>query len=145
MLRSSIIAALLFVAGCSLPPIPDGPTPGPSVPVVQPSADMQRIMGELQKVMTGKPQAAQFGADWRDLHSVIVSGAVKVDSNQRLRNVIDRFSLLLITQRYSGTSFPGFSDALNRALTAAFTDESVPIDPNKAADFILGIAWACGG
>jgi len=145
MLRSSIIVALLFVAGCSLPPIPDGPTPGPSVPVVQPSADMQRIMGELKQLMAGKPQAAQFGSDWRDLHSVVVSGGIKIDSNQRLRNVIDRFSLLLITQRYSPTSFDGFHDAMNRAINAAFTEENMPIDPAKAADFILGIAWACGG
>lgn len=145
MLRSLAIAVVVSLVGCSLPPLPNGPTPGPAVPLAQPSAEMQRIMSDLQRVMNGKPQAAKFGADWRDLHSVIVSGAVKVDSNQRLRNVIDRFSLLLITQRYSGTSFPGFSDALNRALTAAFTDENVPIDPNKAADFILGIAWACGG
>jgi hypothetical protein len=106
---------------------------------------MQRIMSDLQRVMASKPQAAQFGADWRDLHAVIISGGVKVDSNQRLRNVIDRFSLLLITQRYDAKSFDGFGDALNRAITAAFTDENVSIDPAKAADFVLGIAWACGG
>lgn len=144
MIRSLAVAALLLFSGCSLPPI-DVPAPGPVAPVAQPSADMQRVMGELRTVMQGKPQAAQFGADWRDLHSVVVSGAVKIDTNQRLRNVIDRFSLLLVTQRYSGSAFTGFGDALNRAITAAFTDENTPIDPNKAADFVLGIAWACGG
>lgn len=144
MIRSLLIAAFLLVSGCSFPPI-DGPAPGPVTPVAQPSADMQRIMGELKQVMANNPQAAQFGSDWRDLHSVVVSGGVKLDTNQRLRNVIDRFSLLLVTQRYSGSSFPGFTDAMNRSIDTAFTRENVAIDPNKAADFIIGIAWACGG
>lgn len=144
MIRSLSLAVVLAITGCSFPPI-DGPAPGPVTPVAQPSAEIQRIMGELKQVMANKPQAAQFGADWRDLHSVVTVGGVKLDTNQRLRNVIDRFSLLLVTQRYSGSSFPGFTDGLNRAIDAAFTRENVAIDPNKAADFLIGIAWACGG
>jgi hypothetical protein len=145
MTRCLLLVVVLAVCGCTIPPIPGQSPVGPVTPVAQPSAEMQRIMGELQRVMAGKPQAAEFGADWRDLHAVVQSGSIKLDSNQRLRNVIDRFSLLLITQRYSATAFPGFTEVLNRAMYDAFTDENTPIDPNKAADFILGIAWACGG
>ena len=143
MVRVLLLIAVLVLAGCNMPPMPNVPSPGGAV--AQPSPDMQRAMEGLRAVMSGKPQAAQFGADWRDLHAVMAAGGVQINTNQQLRDVTDRFSALLLTQRYAGKPFTGFTDARNAAMTQVFSNSPVSIDPAKAADFVLGVAWACGG
>jgi hypothetical protein len=121
------------------------PSPSPTPAVVQPSADTQAAFADLRATMSRYPEAARFGAEWRDLHAVIGSTGTKITTNQQLRDLVDKFSRLLVTQRYAGSPFIGFTDGANKALTKLFGDESVAIDPNKASDYILGIAWACGG
>lgn len=137
-----VIAAALLFGGYG-PGVTPSPVPTPVVS--QPSAETQAAFADLRATMSRYPDAARFGAEWRDLHAVINSTGTKITTNQQLRDLVDKFSAALVTQRYAGSPFPGFTDGANKAFSKIFGDNQIVIDPVKALDCILGIAWACGG